>query len=270
MSHYHFVRHWVPHDLVVRAWSTLCMRAAAVCPILGYMVAMVQVGLRHWGDVCVPVWIGDGLSLAFFVAALIAIYPYVRLLIHYGVPRVGADNPTALEMIGLLICALCRLTVLALTFVWHLRLCGVLRHATAESWSAHHFSSTTYAFVVAALWLVYAVMIKNWSREVSFETQLEQCLTDLGLTASSQVTFAVFVKAIYLIQVAGIFYFTLFFCASSIIIFQCTFFCRHSLCRINPTSPSSLLSTQALVRTRPLQPMQPVLPTNFSDRVTTK
>jgi hypothetical protein len=35
------------------------------------------------------------------------------------------------------------------------------------------------------------------------ETQLAQCLTDLGLMASSQVTFAMFVKAIYLIQVAG-------------------------------------------------------------------
>jgi type IV secretory pathway VirB6-like protein len=64
----------------------------------------------------------DAMCAICILAGLAAIYPYVRALVRFQMPRIGMHNPSALELIGVILYSLFHLLLLGLLFGWHFKL----------------------------------------------------------------------------------------------------------------------------------------------------
>ena len=119
----------------VVAYTPVLLRAAAVAPLAGAAAFAVLLSLRldaaadamplaasSWRSLFLPLFIGDLACLLLLLAALVAIVPYVRVLMALGRPRVGAHNPSALDLVAALVASIGQLLALGLAFGAHWRL----------------------------------------------------------------------------------------------------------------------------------------------------
>lgn len=113
-----------------------------------------------------PLFIGDALCLTFLLAALAAIFPYVKMLISAGRPRIGgARNPSAFELIGVCIAAAGQLIALGLLFGFHWRLSGAL-DTNFDAGSSSLLGACSCLIALLILTACYGLLIKDWSGEV--------------------------------------------------------------------------------------------------------
>jgi hypothetical protein len=124
----------------VVAYTPVFLRAAAVAPLAAAACFAVMLSLRldassdaalphasplaacSWRTLFLPLFIGDLVCLLLMLAALVAIVPYVRVLIALGRPRVGVHNPSALDLVAALVASIGQLLALGLAFGAHWRL----------------------------------------------------------------------------------------------------------------------------------------------------
>jgi hypothetical protein len=116
----------------VVAYTPVLLRAAAAFAVMLSLRldASSDSALPHasplaacsWRTLFLPLFIGDLVCLLLLLAALVAIVPYVRVLIALGRPRVGVSNPSALDLVAALVASIGQLLALGLAFGAHWRL----------------------------------------------------------------------------------------------------------------------------------------------------
>ena len=140
-----------PHCLGV-AHAAVPVAAILACTVSRFSSAGCAAAL--W-----PLFVGDAVAACALVGAALAMPWYVRAMVTHGVPRMGEENPSALELVSMLVGIVGKLVFLALLFAWHLDL-----HATVCDVEGAVSSRCLLAVLACAL--AYALLLRDWTREV--------------------------------------------------------------------------------------------------------
>jgi hypothetical protein len=204
----------IPTD-AIRALTPVLLRWAYSAPLVAYFIycALLSCQLLGWlpnqWPVTYALLAGDGVSLCFFVAALAYIrvlgcsndifffqsgichglscsrQPYVAELFKFGVPRLGDENPSALELVSMyadfkfFLCGgFCFISVILFMYchasllgsIYQLVLLGFLFgfHLSLQAEGLRHIFRSWQLVTVFAMIILYVVLIRDWTWEVLF------------------------------------------------------------------------------------------------------
>jgi predicted lysophospholipase L1 biosynthesis ABC-type transport system permease subunit len=114
-------------ELDVVSYTPILLRVAFALPLFAHYIFIAllhahlasTIALSSWREVFWPLFVGDALCLLLIIAALIAIYPYFKIMVAAGRPRVGSHNPSAFELISVCVSSAGHLLGLGLLFGFH-------------------------------------------------------------------------------------------------------------------------------------------------------
>lgn len=144
-------------DSSVICWSPYCLYFCNLSLYLSFFVSFFLYTLRiSFEFVFIPLWIGDVISFAMMVAAIPVAIPYLRALIKSGTARLGVKNPSAIELISVVIATLVRFLCLCLYIVFQ-----VMMYLWLIDSQKSLGKCLIPAFILLAFGFLYAVLITS-------------------------------------------------------------------------------------------------------------